>query len=127
MQREAIENLAQRKESFESRRLSNYISSVVIPPTTVFILGSIIVWGLRKYLPSELTPYTKKVIATSAVWVMAAISWFMIEEGGDLGDVFEYEHVLVYILPPFVLIVASVLWKWANKSPTDVPRQSDVD
>ncbi len=127
VQREAIENLAQRKESFESRRLSNYISSVVIPPTAVFILGSIIVWGLRKYpprawnlrkyLPSELTPYTKKVIATSAVWVMAAISWFMIEEGGDLGDVFEYEHVLAYILPPLVLIVASVLWNWANKPP----------
>ena len=132
VQREAIENLAQRKESFESRRLSKYISSVVIPPTTVFILGSILVWGLRKYpprawnlrkyLPSELTPYTKKVIVASAVWIMGAICWFMIEEGLDDG-----ENVLVYILPPLVLIVAAILWKWANKSPTDVPRQSGVD
>ena len=84
-------------------------------------------WGLRKYLPSELTPYTKKVIATSAVWVMGAIFWFMIDEGRDIDEVFKHRHVLVYILPPLVLIVAAVLWKWANKSPTDVPRQSDVD
>jgi hypothetical protein len=137
VQREAIENLAQRKERFESRRLSNYISSVIIPPTTVFILGLIIVcglrkyppraWDLRKYSPSELTPYTKKVIATSAVWVMGAISWFMIEDNRNIDEVFRRRHVLVYILPPLVLIFASVLWKWANKSPTDVPRQSNVD
>jgi hypothetical protein len=79
-------------------------------------------WNLRKYLPSELTPYTKKVIVASAVWIMGAICWFMIEEGLDDG-----ENVLVYILPPLVLIVAAILWKWANKSPTDVPRQSGVD
>ncbi len=126
-QKEAQKERDYRSEIFKERMLNKMVPMLLFPPITALVLGLIVAWGLRKYPPSEFTPYTKKVIATSAVWVMGAVSWFTIEEGGDLDDVFDHEYVLVYILPPLVLIAASILWKWANKPPADISRQSDVD
>jgi hypothetical protein len=119
VQRKAMERRARKMEAFKGRVLSEYIPLIVIALISTLSFGSLIAWGIRKYPPNQLTPYAKKVIVASAVWVMGAISWFMIEEGGDLDDVLGYEYVLVYILPPLVLIVAAILWKWASKLPSE--------
>ena len=126
VKKESIKVRVRRSEEFKDRMLTEVTPLLIIPPIVALIsalcFGSLITWGLRKYPPSELTPYTKKIIVASVVWIMGTISWFKVEEGLDDG-----EYVLVYILPPLLLIVASVLWKWANKSPTDVSPQPDAD
>jgi len=121
VQRKVMERRARKMEAFKGRILSKYIPLIVIAPISTLSFGSLIAWGIRKYPPNQLTPYSKKVIVASAVWVMGAISWFMIEEGLD-----DDKHVLVYILPPLLLIVSTILWKWAKKFPTDVPSQPNV-
>ena len=122
VQKEIQKERDYRSERFKERMLNGVVPALLFPPIIVLIVWFLISSGLNKFPPSELTPYAKKIIVASAVWVMGTISWFKIEEGLDDG-----EYVLVYILPPLVLFVASILWKWANKSPVDVSPQPDVD
>ena len=52
VQKEIQKERDYRSERFSDRMFNKIVLLLVMPPTAVFILGSIIVWGLRKYLPS---------------------------------------------------------------------------
>jgi hypothetical protein len=90
----------------------------LIPPAIVLLPVLLI----RKYLPNPKSPHTKKFIAISLIWMISVGAWALISEGGDFSDAFEAEYLLLSILPPIVLIVAAVLWKWANRTPGESGR-----
>ena len=89
-----------------------------IPSTAVLVLGFLVGWIVRKYPPSQLTPYTKKTMAVPIIWMMLAISGALI-----LGEDFFYEEeeqqqlLLFILLPPVAFIVGAVLWRWASRKP----------
>jgi hypothetical protein len=111
--------VADRRYSLESRAEKIPTMAVIaglIPSVSILALGLLI----GKYPPSQLTPYTKKVIAIAITWVMSAGAWALISEEGDIYDAFlDGEYSLLFFSPPVVFVLAAVLWSWANRTSVD--------
>jgi hypothetical protein len=114
---EKINRERSHRKSKAERKLAQTISVGVALPTGTLVIGFALFWLMRRYPPSSLTKYLKRVIAILIIWVMGAGSSILIFgrtfiRGGE-------EQLLFIFLPPIVYIVAATLWKWANRGPAN--------
>ena len=90
-------------------------------PLIGFLLMLSVRWYLRKFPISQYSAYTKKVIAAVVTWELAAYAWIvMFNEYGRFEDAFDDDYAAFYMLPPIVIVVGAVLWRWANRSQSKV-------
>jgi hypothetical protein len=111
----------QRDIDVANARLRGLLILGPVIPLLAFLLMLAVRWHLRKFPISQYSTYTKKVIAAVVTWELAAYAWIvMFNENGNFEYAFENAYSTFYLLPPIVIVVGAVLWRWANRSQSKV-------
>jgi len=100
-----------------NREIINFSAVAIIYPLLFLGIGFIMIKLMRKYLPNELSIFTKRLIGINLVWVLGSMTWIVIDRG-EFKYVFEFEYVALYFLPPIVFALAVILWGCASLEPS---------
>ena len=118
-QTEKAEARIRRIETGE-RILVRNVVLVLLPAIVILLVGGSIIGLMRRYAPNGLSVFIKRVMVLAILWIICAITWVTEkQENGDLEDAFDEQYLVLYVVPPIILIVGAVLWKWASRPPLD--------